>query len=179
MNRIRLNWPLLHGLLFYFVWYGVVLSAMEKTTELYGIALQVLFVALCLALAKKHLRYEALFILLLTLIGAGIDAVPVMLGIITFPHTQYYLFGYPLWMIGMWSCFATAFSTSMTWLAKKPLAQIFSGVIGGPISLYAAVKLGAVALTGEFYSSLLFVGAEWGVVMFASYKLHELMFSKK
>lgn len=159
------SWPLLHGILFYVVWFLAVRSVSTPGGESTTLAIQVSFCALCLVVSRKRLRREVAFMGALTGFGGAIDSVAAHLGLIIFPHTTLYLLGYPLWMWGMWASFATAFSTSLSWMTHRISAQLLLGAIGGSLSLYAASKLGAVEFPRELSLTLAYFGIAWALLM--------------
>jgi hypothetical protein len=98
---------------------------------------------------REELSAEARFLVALLVVGSSVDTIPALLGFIEFPHTEVLIWKYPLWMVGMWGCFASAFGSSLKWMRGKVVLQALFGGIGGPVSLFAASSIGAVRFPAD------------------------------
>lgn len=129
----------------------------EGSKELLALSLQALLVVIFLKDGK--------FVLIATLLGTLVDSIPVYLNLISFPFTKIYIGVYPVWMSLMWSIFATSFFTSLAWLLKKLPLQFLFGLIGGPLSLYAAFLIGALDFPRGMTLPLIFCSVEWALMV--------------
>jgi Protein of unknown function (DUF2878) len=67
------------------------------------------------------------------------------------------------WMLGLWVVFATAMTTSLQWLMKRPLWAMLFGAVGGPLAYFSGAKLGAIQITSELAYVVIAVG--WAAAM--------------
>lgn len=172
---MKLSWPLIQALLFYIMWYLAVLSAAQPGGEIFSLLTQGVFVALGLFMRKRAITFELKFLLLLTVVGSLIDMLPVRIEFTTFPYTQYFIGVYPVWMVGMWCCFATIFSTGLSWMRDKISWQIFFGFLGGPLSLFAAQRIGAVDFPKDFAFTMLLYAFEWAFIMAIAFGIYKYL----
>jgi hypothetical protein len=169
-------WGVIHALVFNALWFIVVLAVSAPGGELLAISSQVAFVVACLALVwrvdgRHRAMIELRFTAALLALGVIVDGSVARAGYLLFPHTEWFVLGYPLWMLGMWGCFATAFPASLAWIKGRPIAQAMFGGFGGPLSLFAAERFGAVSFPEPLPLTLAIVGIEWAVVMLVAGKL--------
>jgi hypothetical protein len=100
--------------------------------------------ALGLGLRWRELRYVAL----VGACGTLADSALGLLGATAYPSSQAawpYPFA-PPWISGLWIAFATLPRLSMAWLAPHPWWSALFGALGGPLSYYAGVRIGAVGV---------------------------------
>jgi len=67
------------------------------------------------------------------------------------------------WMLGLWVVFATALTSTLQWLIKRPLWAMLFGAIGGPLAYLSGAKLGAIQITSELTYGLIAIG--WAAAM--------------
>lgn len=70
----------------------------------------------------------------------------------------------PLWMIALWSAFATTLNVSLRALRDRTLLCVLVGGLGAPLAYAAGARLGALQLTDGLRGMLL-VGAGWALLM--------------
>jgi hypothetical protein len=170
------HWGIAHAVLFNIVWLVVVLAMSKPGGETLALGTQLGFIAFCLFASgvmngKLVLIRELRFLIYLVAIGLLVDGAIARAGFVAFPHTDRFIWDYPLWMLGMWGCFATAFSSSLAWIIKRPVAQVLFGSLGGPMSLFAAQRFGAVAFPNRLDLTLAIVAVEWAIVMLIAARL--------
>ena len=69
----------------------------------------------------------------------------------------------PAWIVGLWAAFGLTLNHSLAFLASRPLAAVFLGLVGGPIAYgVAASRFGAIAFDGTPVFALALVGLAWG-----------------
>lgn len=178
MTVLLRKWPLIHGLLFYFVWFVAVGAVSRPHGDLTAILTLLVFSALSVwvsmqrhgvSAAHKELRWLGL----IALLGLIVDGAVVGYGVLQFPHTSAYFGWYPWWLVAMWICFGTAYSTSLSWLADRIVLQIGFGAIGGALSLFAAYRMGAVQFPLGIPTTAVIVAIEWAAVMVISFWLYK------
>jgi hypothetical protein len=87
---------------------------------------------------------ECLLITQVVLIGALWDSLLVMLGWISYPSGTLLSGAAPHWILALWALFATSLNLSMRWLKPRLGLAALLGALCGPLSYWAAVRLGAV-----------------------------------
>jgi hypothetical protein len=71
----------------------------------------------------------------------------------------------PLWMVALWSGFATMLlSTLRPVVSSLPAAFLF-GLVGGPVSYLGGARLGPLVIDAPMWRSLLVIGLAWGLAM--------------
>lgn len=147
--------------LFHIGWFASVLGAANGLPWLGVATVSGLLIA---HLALMRFRPAELLLLAGALaIGWTFDSAIVLLGGLAFPPSAQLGAPTTLWMAFMWPNFATMLNTSLRWLhGRWALATVF-GLIGGPVSYFTGMKLGAVVLPEPLWSSLLLIGVEWAV----------------
>jgi hypothetical protein len=171
--RTIFNWIYLQAVLFYLVWFAAVKAAGIPESELAAIVLLGSFTLASLLQVSCNRVRELQSIIAITVLGSTVDAIIVFCGYVSFPATSLYLGNYPLWMIGMWTSFATLYSTGLYWMRDKKMLQILFGALGGPLSLYAATALGAVTFPRAMIETVIVIGLEWGAIMPMSWWLYK------
>jgi hypothetical protein len=170
------HWGIAHAVLFNIVWFVVVLAVSKPGGETFALGTQLSFIVFCLAASgmmsgRRGLLRELRLITYLAALGLLVDGALARAGFVAFPYTERFIWGYPLWMLGMWGCFATTFSSSLAWIIKRPVAQVLFGSLGGPMSLFAAQRFGAVAFPNRLDLTLAIVAVEWAIVMLIAARL--------
>jgi hypothetical protein len=98
------------------------------------------------------------------LIGAVWDSLLVMLGWISYPSGTLLSGTAPHWIVALWALFATSLNVSMRWLKGRPGLAAILGALCGPLSYWAAVRLGAVELVWPA-SAVVAMSLGWSVIM--------------
>ncbi len=95
---------------------------------------------------RSAMRPMAEFNLLVqvVLIGAVWDSLLVTLGWIAYPSGTLLAGTAPHWILAMWALFATSLNVSLRWLRGRLQLAALMGAVCGPLSYWAAVRLGAV-----------------------------------
>ena len=95
---------------------------------------------------RSAMRPMAEFNLLVqvVLIGAVWDSLLVTLGWIAYPSGTLLAGTAPHWILAMWALFATSLNVSLRWLRGRLQLAVLMGAVCGPLSYWAAVRLGAV-----------------------------------
>lgn len=77
----------------------------------------------------------------------------------------------PLWLLGLWLCFATTLNYSMKWLFKTPYLTIFVALLVVPISYLAGINLSESTLSGSYVMFYISEGMWWAVLLIVYQKL--------
>jgi len=140
-------------------WWACVIGA---ANEMAWIGLLVVGAHLAIHLRLSgHLTHEMQLLLTAGGVGFLLDFILVSIGVLVFP-TQAVLHTSPAWMVALWLNFATAMSTSLTYLRGHLLAATLVGGFGGPMAYWGGVQAGAIELA---LSELIWVAVEWGLAL--------------
>jgi hypothetical protein len=145
-------------------WWGCVLLA-GTPWALAAVVGTGLWVVLHVARSRQP-RSERTLVVVTTLLGVVVDSALVAADAIAFP-TAVALgpLPTPLWMIALWTGFATMLTTTLApVLRSRPLSLVF-GVVGGPLSYLGGSRLGPITIVEPLLPSLALVAAAWGLAM--------------
>jgi len=95
-------------------------------------------------LRAAHPARELALVGVAAAIGALFETALLRGGLVYFPGGGLVEGLAPYWMVAMWAMFATTLNVSMRWLRARPALGAVLGGIGGPLSYYAGVRLGAL-----------------------------------
>lgn len=143
------------------LWWACVLSAKP------GLELAILLIVLLYTLTHLHWVeswQQALPLLITALLGCVMDQAGYAMGWISFPYPHPWNSYMPLWMIALWTAFATTLNVSMRWLQGKPGLAALLGSVFGPLAYLGAEQLGVISLPSPT-TSLTWVAVEWAVAM--------------
>jgi hypothetical protein len=70
----------------------------------------------------------------------------------------------PFWILILWANFALTLNHCLSWLHGRYKTAAMLGFIGGPLSYFGGVKLGAAQLTAAPVSAFLIVGVCWAAI---------------
>jgi len=162
MNPLSKSSMLANAVLFQLGWFACVLGA-ARGHPWTGTALAACIVAWHIRRAAWPTD-EIRLLALVVLIGAAWDSLLVTLGWIAYPSGTLLSGAAPYWIVALWALFATSLNVSMRWLKQRWWLATFLGAICGPLSYWAALRLGAV----EFMQPLRAIVAlslGWSMIM--------------
>lgn len=128
--------------LFQVGWFACVLSAAQGYPWL-GTAMALAIVGWHLWSAPRPVE-EINLLVQVVLIGAVWDSLLVLLGWLSYPTGTLLSGTAPYWILALWALFATALNVSMRWLKEHLWLAAVLGAVCGPLSYWAAARLGAV-----------------------------------
>jgi hypothetical protein len=128
--------------LFQLGWFACVLGAAQGYPWA-GTVMAAAIVAWHVRSAARPIE-EVNLLVQVVLIGAVWDSLLVMLGWIAYPSGTLLAGTAPHWILALWALFATSLNVSMRWLKGRLLPAALMGGVCGPLSYWAAVRLGAV-----------------------------------
>lgn len=121
-------------------------------------------IALGFLFARSRLGLLSL-VLALGLFGLVAETIILSAGLTTFSsHSPYSTFA-PTWIVGLWMAFATLIEPAFGWLRGRLLIAGALGATAGPVSYYAAVRLGALHINQPEWIGLFAIGFMWTVAM--------------
>jgi hypothetical protein len=106
---------------------------------------------------------ELRLLLLAVALGAVFETALVQLGWLRFDGGMLASGLAPVWMVALWSNFATTLNVSMRALRGRLLFAAILGAVGAPIAYYAGGRLGAVEFS-EPALALAAIAAGWAVM---------------
>lgn len=107
-------------------------------------------------------RREAAFLLAVTLLGCMLDQLLVAGGLLRYAGTTHPAL-IPAWIVALWIGFATTLNSSLRWLQGKTILAALFGFAGGPLSYWAAARLGAVEMPHTI-SALAVIAVAWAML---------------
>ncbi len=142
---------LVNAALFQITWFACVIGSAK------GLIWPALLACLALACYQLHpsRRHSSdlKLVVLSIILGLIVDSIWVQTGLMVFTDARPWGNIAPAWIILLWIGFALTINHSLGWLTAHPLLAPLMGLIGGPLSYLAGLKLGAV----EFHADTLVV----------------------
>lgn len=142
-------------------WFACVLGASHGLPWV-GAAAAALIVAWHALRAARPARELAL-VGVAAAIGALFETALLRAGLVHFPGGGAVDGLAPFWMVAMWAMFATTLNVSLRWLRAHPALGAVLGGIGGPLSYYAGVRLGALEFVAAG-AAVAAIGIGWTVL---------------
>ena len=140
--------PVFNIVSFYFGWFACLFGATQGLPWL-GTAIMAALVTVHIFLVDKP-QQELMLIVIVCLFGTTIDSILMISGLYAFAyHTNPFIC--PSWMAALWVGFASTLNHSMRWMKGRYLLGAVFGAIGGPVSYYAGLRLGAVNFLQPFW----------------------------
>lgn len=124
------------------------------------------FVPIALLMLLAHLKWcitnksELKLILIITLIGVCIDSLFQLTNVFIFASDTHI----PLWLIFVWSGFATTLNHSLAFLANHKSLQILAGLVVAPLSYRSGEVFGAVEFGASYLTTHLILGITWALL---------------
>jgi hypothetical protein len=150
--------------LFQLAWFACVFAGEAGQTLLGpGVALVVLALHLGVLTRRGERRRESLAIAVLGVAGLLADAALVALGTVCFEDGSRPVLGLPLWYAALWLLFPMLLDTSLCWLRGRSVWSIALGALGGPLSVIAGERLGALRIGADRPLALSAIAVLWAV----------------
>lgn len=150
--------------LFQLAWFACVFAGSAGQPLLGpGVALAVLALHLGVLTRDGERRREALAIGVLGASGLLADAGLVALGSVCFEEGARPVLGLPLWYAALWLLFPILLDTSLRWLRGRWRWSIALGALGGPLSVIAGERLGALRIGTDRPLALAAIAVLWAV----------------
>jgi hypothetical protein len=151
----------LNLLLFQVGWFAGVLGAAQG---LYWAGVAAAAGVAAWHLWKAHRPWQELKLLVLAMaVGAAFDTALVQLGWLRFDDGVLAIGVAPVWMVALWSNFATTLNVSLRALRERLLLAVVLGAVGAPLAYYAGSRIGAVGF-GEPAIALAAIAAGWAIM---------------
>lgn len=101
-----------------------------------------------------------------SIFGVSADSLISLSGFIVFDDAWPSHYLSPIWMWTLWALFASTINGSLSWLRGKPLLGAALGVIAGPLSYEAGIRMGAASWgpNGQI-GGLIVLAVVWGMAV--------------
>jgi hypothetical protein len=162
---MKINWSVQQGLIFYFVWYFAVVCAQFRELELFSILILSFFFLWSLVHVIKIEAHILKYSVIVAILGSTIDSIGIYLNLAEFPAHNITILNYPAWLTILWMGFALCIPACLSSFNNKLLVQFLFGLIGGPLSIYAAHKLGTIEFVSNIKIVLGFYALEWAIIL--------------
>ncbi len=153
---------ILNLILFQIGWFSCVLGAANDWPWI-GVCAAAIVVALHIARARRPLKEIAL-IATATALGTAWDSTLVAAGLFSYPVGNVLANTAPVWILAMWTLFATTLNVSLRWLKGRPFLAGLLGAVGGPSAYYAGAEIGAATLVDPV-AALAAQAVGWALIM--------------
>lgn len=148
--------------LFQIGWFACVLGAAQGQPWIGTVAAAVIVAWHVLRAAQPQQEFN--LIVSVVILGALWDSALVMLGWISYTSGTLIAGAAPHWILALWALFATSLNVSMRWLKQRLLWAAVLGAISGPLSYWAAARLGAAQFV-EPLQILVALAVGWAFIM--------------
>ena len=119
-------------------------------------------------------KQDALLILIVGLIGSVIETALILVGLYAFTgHSLSWVC--PVWMTALWMSFGATLNHSLRWLHGRYGWAAVLGAIGGPLSYYVGVHLGALTFLSTLEFTLSVLAMSWALIVPSLVFLTELL----
>lgn len=166
-NRRELQPTAMHNVMnfacFQLVWFGCVLGT-AAGWSLLGPALLAVWLPLHLHLSAVP-RADLLLALGGLLAGTALDTGYQLAGLLQFAGVTLMEPLAPLWISALWVAFLLTLNHSLRWLQGRPGLALLFGALGGPVSYWAGVRLGAAEALAAPWLLYGVIATVWGLVM--------------
>ncbi|TAJ19071.1 MAG: DUF2878 domain-containing protein [Planctomycetota bacterium] len=149
--------------LFQCAWYAAVAAAASGRVWIGPLAVALLLLA---HLAWLDMRASELArALLIGLAGGALDSALRAAGVLAYPAAaeSWPQALAPPWVPALWAAFAALPRHSMAWLVPRPAAAALFGALGGPLSYWAGVRMGAVGIPHSAALTYAVLAAEYAI----------------
>lgn len=121
----------------------------------------------CVLLLLVHTRFvmtdtrEVAIILCFTALGCAVDSLLSLAGVFLFDNDVLVI---PLWLVCIWSLFATTLCHGFLWLRERLLLASLLGGVFGTASYVAGSKIAAVSFGMPFWLTVTVLALVWAMI---------------
>jgi hypothetical protein len=145
-------------------WFACVMGAANGTPS-YGVAVAAMLLALNILVAEDPI-HQARVIVTVGALGFTIDTILGLAGIFVFdPRTNNPAWLCPIWLVAIWMMFGSMLTASLKWLAPRGAIASIVGAIAGPLSYFAAAKIGALAIPAPIAPRIAAIAIIWALIL--------------
>lgn len=151
----------LNLLAFQLAWFACVLSAASNMPD-WGIAAVAAAVILQLVVGNAA-RRDTVLVAVAMVIGLAWDTLMARFGVVEYASPGPFAGFAPAWILALWALFATTLREPLRWLHGRWSLAVVLGGVGGAMSYWGAVRLGAGRFP-DFARSMAVLAAGWAVI---------------
>lgn len=131
----------------------------------FGPLVVAIYMVIHLRWLARDWRTEAGFIAAVCVLGTLVDGVMSGTGFLRYASpVPAWPWLAPVWIVGMWALFASAFNAALAWLQGRLGMAFVLGAVFGPLSYEAGARLGGVFYGAEWWTTMVVLALVWGVV---------------
>ena len=161
LNKSSIN-NLINLALFQGVWFATIIGAAEDTL-IYGFLSLGLFITIHTLIshsARSDLKLAAIAVL----VGLVAETLIIRAGLLSYAHNLPAAGFAPAWILILWANLALTLNGCLNWLKGRYLLAAILGAIGGPLSYFGGIKLGAATTQSEWPFVLAVIAIIYGAV---------------
>lgn len=145
-------------------WFSCILGAAHGNWWFGPVVVSAYLIVHFLLLERRQFKGEVLFLSISSLLGVVVDSLKKTTGLIVYSaDSSDYLA--PVWIVAMWTLFASTFGASMAWIQGRVIAAALLGAIFGPTSYIAGMRFGAVKFGFSLMLTIAVLSLVWASVM--------------
>lgn len=152
------------AVIFQLGWFACVVSG-ARDRPLAALSAATGVVACNLWLQRGRLAAEARLIAWVTLVGFGIETIHLWAGVFALVDPPKYPMLCPVWLVVLWTMFATLLRGPLAWLAGRYALSALLGAAFAVPNYIAGARLGAVVLSSNMLFSVTVLMASWALAM--------------
>ena len=161
MNKLTQN-NLINLVFFQVVWFLTVIGAANGSLWPGCIGLAAFFAVHQWASATAGADFR----LAICAVFAGLvcEAAFVRAGLLLYPTATVFVLGVPVWILILWANFALTMNGCLRWLQGKYALAALLGFMGGPLSYFGGIKLGAATVGHSLQLALASIAICYAIV---------------
>ncbi len=145
-------------------WFACVLSGAKG--QLLTALLAASAVLVCnLWLARKDVMQELRLIVWVTLVGFVVETINLSTGVFTLAMPSAFPWLCPVWLVLLWTLFATLLRGPLKWLSGRYWLSSLLGALFAAPNYFAGARLGAVTLHGNMLFCAGVLAVVWALAM--------------
>lgn len=145
-------------------WFACVLSGARGAWLTAVLAASIVLVC-NLWLTRQGLREKIRLIAWVTLVGFVVETINLMTGVFTLAVPSALPWLCPVWLLLLWTLFATLLQGPLAWLAGRYGLSALLGALFAAPNYFAGARLGAVTLHGNSIFSITLLAVLWALAM--------------
>lgn len=146
-------------------WFACILGAAHGSWWFGPAVVSVYLIIHFLLLEKRQYRGEFLFLGISSVLGVVVDSLKKTTGLIVYSADSSIAYLAPVWIVAMWTLFASTFGASMAWIQGRVLIAALLGGVFGPASYVAGMRFGAVKFGASLMVTVAVLSLVWASVM--------------
>jgi hypothetical protein len=144
------------------VWFGALFGAAAARHWVAPVAL-ILFLIWHFSASSRSPRADMALLAVAVAFGLVVDTLFIQIGILAFASPLPWAGVAPFWIVVLWMAFALTINVSMRWLQSRMLVAALLGLVGGPLSYWAGVRMGAAVALGDPVRVYGIIGVVWAI----------------